>query len=128
MMGKIDNENLIKGNIIDKIIYRGKDTFSLLLKNHNNDPVGAINLINCFSLDDTGVIGGIIDVYDVGRLGMKHIAITQKFNLNQEDYESLWLKVKIGESEARELVAAYSTIIVNENMDLYNPISEDKYN
>ncbi len=118
----------IVGKRITKIIYRGDNIFTVLLVDSAVEIRIGLNLVECFSLEDSGVIGGVIEAYEIGSLGMRDVFICQKRGIDHQDYHKVWIKVlSNNEKEGSELIAAVKDVEISENINLYNPISEDKY-
>lgn len=118
------NKKIIGYNI-EKIVYRGKDIFTIYLK--KGELQIGLNLLSCFSIEDKGVIGKSIENQSFSSLGAKQIFICQKYNLNPMSYKSLWIQAIDKKGKYYELIAACKYVEINQNIHLHNPISEDKY-
>lgn len=119
------NEDL-KGYLVDKVEYRGESIFTIYIS--KGDSKLGINLLDCFALDVEAIIGKVIENYSVSNhLNMKHIFHCQQLNLDQKDFQSIWIQTIDENQEKYEMLGAFKNIVIDSNLHLYNPISEDKY-
>lgn len=125
------NMEELKELFIHKIEYRGKDIFSLFLRRKGESiPIRTLNLIDCFGLEDKGIINGCINnlsFSDFGLIGSKYFFLCQRLEKKSEDYRQLWIEVIIDKSIKTELLAVCRDLVISDDINLYNPISEDKY-
>src|SRR5690606_25267389 len=114
------NEQNLIGYNAKKIVYRGRDIFTLFLVKEGCTL--GVNFIHCFSLEENGIIGKTITASIETSLDIQRIFICQKLKLNKDHFKLYRIKAISKYDEEFALVAACKEIKVSSNIHLYNPI------
>ncbi len=121
-MNKISD---VIGSRINSIIYRGESIFTINLEDKNGKLID-LNLLGCEYLELGDVINGEITKIGVQSLGIKHINIIYKRNLEKNEFKSIYIEVRKHDN-LFSLYGLIKKIDIDGHSQKYNPISDDKY-
>jgi len=115
----------IIGLKIISIIYRGDSIFTIIIQDKYGGLID-LNLLEVEYLEMADVLSGEITIISEQRIGIKHIGILDKRNLDRNEFKSIFLQIK-KDNNLFSLHGLMKKIEIGEHSQKYNPISDDKY-
>ena len=115
----------IIGLKIISIIYRGDSIFTIIIQDKYGELID-LNLLEVEYLEMAEVLNGEITIISEQGIGIKHIGILDKRNLDRNEFKSIYLQIK-KDNNLFSLHGLMKKTEIGEHSQKYNPISDDKY-
>lgn len=114
----------IIGSRVDRVIYQGNGTVSVLLTEEETGTRRSVNMLECFHYDDTGIGGLVVENVGISILGMNLSAAAEALGISRSAHKQLWIKVANAGERKRELMGGCASIDVADDVYKYDPVTQ----